>query len=275
MDATLPNITPAALAALLYRPAAPLVVDVRREIRFVEAETMIAGAIRRPPDTVADWFGALPGDREIVVYCVHGLEIGQGACAALLERGRRARYLVGGIEDWIGAGLPTLRKRAPLSARPSRWVTRERPKIDRLACPWLIRRFIDPLAEFLYVPTAEVNEAAKRADAVAYDIPGVEFGHDGPRCSFDAFIKGFGLAAPGLDLLADIVRGADTDDLDLAPESRGLLAASLGLGLVIEDDHRLLEAVMPLYDGLHAWCRSGRAGRHDWKPETMNVRRAP
>lgn len=147
-----------------------------------------------------------------------------------------------------------------------KWVTRERPKIDRIACPWLIARFIDRDAEFLYVPAGEVAATAARTGAIPYDVPGVKFTHVGERCSFDAFVAEHRLDAPGLDLLADIVRGADTDRLDLAPQSAGLLAISLGMGRLFADDHELLRHGMTLYDALYAWCRDLRGERHAWTP---------
>ncbi len=136
-----------------------------------------------------------------------------------------------------------------------KWVTRERPKIDRIACPWLVRRFVDPEAEFLYVPTPEVRKIAQEKDAVPYDIPDVEFSHDGELCSFDAFLKKFHLKDPALEELALIVRGADTDAKDLTPESRGLVAIAEGFRLVYEDDREQLERELPVYDALYAYCR--------------------
>jgi hypothetical protein len=151
--------------------------------------------------------------------------------------------------------------------RPTRWVTRERPKIDRIACPWLIRRFIDPAAEFLYVPTTRVFDVARQEAAVAYDIPGAEFSHVGERCSFDAFIERFRLEDPGIAALAPIVRGADTDRHELAPESAGLHALSLGLSLNFADDHALLEQGMIVYDALYAWAAKAKGERHNWRPQ--------
>ena len=150
-----------------------------------------------------------------------------------------------------------------------RWVTRERPKIDRLACPWLIRRFIDVDAEILYVPAAQVMRTARQHDAVPFDVPDVELGHDGPRCSFDAFIDKYGLDEPGLSALADIVRAADTDTLERSPQAPGLLAISLGLGANIADDQELLAASLPIYDALYTWCRQLQGERHGWYPEQL------
>jgi hypothetical protein len=137
-----------------------------------------------------------------------------------------------------------------------KWVTRERPKIDRIACPWLIRRYIDPDAEFLYVPAADVLRVAQEAGATPYDIPGVEMGHVGERCSFDAFLAKYKLDDPALQKLAAIVRGADTSRLDLTPQSAGLHAISLGLSRNFSDDHEMLRHGMVMYDALFAWCRS-------------------
>ncbi|MCX7892999.1 MAG: chromate resistance protein [Burkholderiales bacterium] len=145
----------------------------------------------------------------------------------------------------------------------SRWVTRERPKIDRIACPWLVRRFIDPRAEFLYVPSADVPAAAAREHAVPYDVPGVRFSHRGDRCSFDAFIDDFGLADDALGALARIVRAADTGRLELAAQASGLLAVSLGLSVLHRDDLAMLAHGLIVYDALYAWCRDARGETHD------------
>jgi len=145
-----------------------------------------------------------------------------------------------------------------------KWVTRERPKIDRIACPWLIKRFIDPQAQFLFVPSAQVHEVARTAPAIAFDVPGVELTHEGERCSFDAFLRKYAIDQPGLETLALIVRAADTDRLDLAPQAAGLLAISLGLGENYANDHVLLAQGMIVYDALYAWCRVARPERHTW-----------
>jgi hypothetical protein len=136
------------------------------------------------------------------------------------------------------------------------WVTRERPKVDRVACPWLIRRFVDADARFLYVPAEQVMAVAARENATPYDVPDVELGHHGAQCSFDAILDKYRLDEPALRHLARIVRGADTGDKDLTPQSRGLEAIARGFGLVYEDDQEQLEAELPVYDALYAWCRS-------------------
>ena len=146
-----------------------------------------------------------------------------------------------------------------------KWITRERPKIDRIACPWLIRRFIETDAEFIYVPTEQVFTAAKDIGATPYDIPGAEpFSHDGELCSFDAFIKHYKLTDPALDHLAVIVRGADTARSDLAPQAAGLHAISLGLSANVPDDHAMLEHGMVIYDALYTWCRDLQQEVHNW-----------
>jgi len=251
-------VTAAALRQSLASQNPPLVIDVRRRQPFLESDSLIKGALRRDPDRVSEWAKSLPRAASVVVYCVHGREVSQGAAKAL-----GARYLEGGIEAWREMGGEFFKKPRNSS---SRWVTRERPKIDRIACPWLVRRFIDPEAEFLYVPTPEVRNVAKAREAVPYDIPDVEFSHDGELCSFDAFLAKFHLKDPALDALALIVRGADTNRLELAPQAAGLAAISLGLSRIDENDHAMLEHGMIVYDALHAWCRQGKDEVHTWNP---------
>lgn len=148
-----------------------------------------------------------------------------------------------------------------------KWVTRERPKIDRIACPWLIARFIDKTPEFLFVPTERVLAVARETGAVPYDIPGAEMSHEGEFCSFDTFLKKYNLTDPALQQLAVIVRGADTSRLDLAPQAPGLLALSLGLSRVYADDHEMLRHGMVMYDALYAWCRDCQKEKHGWPPK--------
>lgn len=147
-----------------------------------------------------------------------------------------------------------------------KWVTRERPKIDRIACPWLIARHIDPAPEFLYVPADEVLLSAAQTGAIPYDIPGVELSHVGDLCSFDAFLEKYALDDPALRQLAAIVRGADTARLDLTPQSAGLYALSLGLSRTFADDHEMLRHGLVMYDALYAWCRYCQEESHRWPP---------
>jgi hypothetical protein len=146
------------------------------------------------------------------------------------------------------------------------WVTRERPKIDRIACPWLILRFVDDHAQFHYVPADQVLAIAKQTGAFPYDVPGVELTHVGDLCSFDAFLKKYQLEDPALSQLATIVRGADTSRLDLAPQSAGLYAISLGLSATITNDHEMLRYGLIMYDALYAWCRTLQNETHAWPP---------
>ncbi|HJW50413.1 MAG TPA: chromate resistance protein ChrB domain-containing protein [Burkholderiaceae bacterium] len=148
-----------------------------------------------------------------------------------------------------------------------KWITRERPKIDRIACPWLIARFIDDKPEFLYVPAQDVLAESRRTGAIPYDVPGVELTHVGEQCSFDAFLARYGLDEPALRQLAEIVRGADTSRLELTPQSAGLYALSLGLSHNFADDHEMLEHGMVMYDALYAWCRECQGETHNWPPK--------
>lgn len=260
MDAA---ISPSDLRAAAGSEPAPLIIDVRREAAFRAAPAMIAGALRRDPESVSRWAPELPAASSVIVYCVHGHEVSQTAAAELGRLGIRARYLEGGFDGWAESGFPLARK--PVGAA-TRWVTRERPKIDRIACPWLIHRFVDPGAEFVYVAAKEVLEVGKRMDAVPYDVPDVEFSHDGEHCSFDAFLKAYHLQDPALAQLAVIVRGADTARLDLAPQAAGLAAISLGLSHRFVDDHEMLRHGMVVYDALYLWCKQGQAEVHTWNP---------
>jgi rhodanese-related sulfurtransferase len=242
----------------------PIVIDVRRRPAFLQADAMLSGALRREPDRLQAWAKSLPKADEVVVYCVHGHEVSQAAAAALSAAGIAARFLEGGLEGWKASA-------GALDAKPrdgsTRWVTRERPKIDRIACPWLIARFVDPDAEFLYVPSREVLSAAQERQAVPYDIPDVHFSHEGERCSFDAFLTHFRLADPALQDLARIVRGADTARLELAPQAPGLAAISLGLSRNFGDDHEMLKHGMVMYDALYTWCKEGKEEVHTWNPQ--------
>jgi rhodanese-related sulfurtransferase len=258
------SISASDLRSALGSREPPLVIDVRRRPAFRSAADMIQGALRRDPEAVSAWVKSLPAASAAVVYCAHGSDASQGVAAALKERGIDARYLAGGIDAWKAAGGAFDAKAA---GADTRWVTRERPKIDRIACPWLIARFVDREAEFLYVPAKDVRDAAKRHEAVPYDVPDVHFSHDGELCSFDAFLKHYRLDDPALRKLAVIVRGADTARLDLAPQAAGLAAVSLGLSRNFANDHEMLEHGMVLYDALYTWCKEGQEEIHTWNPQ--------
>jgi rhodanese-related sulfurtransferase len=258
------SISQQELYAAIGTASAPVLIDIRRDDSFAADDRMLVSARRRPPEHLGKWARDLPADRPVVVYCAHGHEVSQQAAAALRGAGIDARYLEGGITGWVELGLPLRKKVADESGS---WVTRERPKIDRIACPWLIRRFIDPEASFLYVPTQQVFDVAATTGATAYDIPGAEpFSHDGELCSFDAFLRVYDIRDPALDTLAVIVRGADTARLDLAPQAAGLAALSLGLSANFPDDHAMLEYGLVMYDAFYAWCRSCQGEIHNWTP---------
>jgi rhodanese-related sulfurtransferase len=279
VDTVLPSLSPFELADLLGRPDAPLLLDVRRRERFAASDRLLPAAMHCAPEDIAD-FAARERPRDVIVYCAYGHEVGCEAARALRLAGWSARYLLGGIEAgengvdrlqdiaaWRSAPLPTIRKRADLGVtgeRPSRWITRERPKIDRIACPWLILRFIDPRAEFFYVPEPQLSGRARELAATPFDVHGAPVTHEWGRCSFDALLHGFDLHMPALDRLADIVRGADTLRFGLAGPAAGLLAISLGLSRVYRDDQAMLRTALPLYDALYAWCRDGQQETHGW-----------
>jgi rhodanese-related sulfurtransferase len=256
------------LIPLIGTADCPVVVDVRREQVFRSSPTRIAGAIWRDHLASGGWSRDLPAGRQVVVYCVHGHNVSALAASLLAAEGVDVSVLEGGIEAFAAAGGHLVAREAPgvdvALGRPSVWVTRERPKIDRIACPWLIRRFIDPRAAFHFVPADWVKDVAEELGAIPFDIEGVHYSHRGETCSFDTLIAEFAIADPALSHLARIVRGADTARLDLEPQSAGLLAISLGLSAIETDDLRQLEAGMPIYDALYGWCRHATEERHNW-----------
>ena len=253
MDGKALPISSTELHEHLGTASAPVLVDMRRDDAFGLDGRLIVGAFHRSPGDVERWSRELTPDRPVVAYCVHGHEVSQGVVARLRQAGIKAAFLEGGIAAWKEQGLPT---RKNLGAIENKWVTRERPKIDRIACPWLVSRFINPLATFLYVPADQVINVAKQEDATPYDIKDVEFGHVGEHCSFDAIIRAFEIKDPALDHLATIVRGADTSRPDLTPQCQGLLAISYGLSANYRDDHEMLKHGMVIYDALYTWCRN-------------------
>ena len=259
-------ITLAQYARRIGLPDSPALIDVRTEEDFAADPRVIPGSIRASHKDVAGWAEAWRG-REVVVSCQKGLKLSQGVAAWLRHAGARAEYLEGGFLAWAGAGLPlVLPTHVPPRDAQGRtlWVTRARPKVDRIACPWLIRRFIDPSAVFLFVAPAEVAAVAERFGATPFDVEGVFWSHRGPLCTFDVMIEEFGLSHPPLDHLARIVRAADTAMLDAEPEAAGLLAASLGLSRMHRDDLAQLEAGISLYDAFFRWCRDAAQETHNW-----------
>jgi rhodanese-related sulfurtransferase len=262
-------ISPDDLWSLIGTARAPCVLDVRRRDVYEAAPGVIPTALWRQPETYPDWTSQLDAAQPVVVACRYGHQLSQMVAAHLRARGIAAQVLQGGYQDWAAAGLPLVAKAALARfapAAPSLWVTRRRPKIDRVACPWLIRRFIDPQARILYVDPPEVANVARETGATAFDIEGVELSHEGERCSFDTMLKLFGLEGePHLARLALIVRGADTARYDLAPEAAGLHAVSLGLSaLAGDDDHGMIAQGFAVYDALLAWSRHAAEERHNW-----------
>jgi rhodanese-related sulfurtransferase len=267
------KISPEQLIPLIGTPTCPLVIDVRREEAFRSSPTRVAGSIWRDHLAVGGWSRNLPAGRPVVVYCVHGHNVSALAASLLAADGIDVSVLEGGIEAFAAAGGQLVAREAPgvdvTHDKPTVWVTRERPKIDRIACPWLIRRFIDPRAVFHFVPAEWVSDVAEELGAIPFDIEGVHYSHRGETCSFDTLIAEFAITGPPLSHLARIVRGADTARLDLEPQSAGLLAISLGLSAIETDDLRQLEAGMPIYDALYGWCRHATGERHNWPAKAV------
>ncbi|HYF56477.1 MAG TPA: sulfurtransferase/chromate resistance protein [Salinarimonas sp.] len=266
------------LARLVGRPDGPALVDVRLDEDFAADPRHLPGAVRRPFRAASDWAPEFAG-RSAVVICQKGLKLSQGVAAWLRHAGIPAESLEGGAVGWAAADLPMVpdAKLPPRDARGRTvWVTRTRPKVDRIACPWLIRRFVDPGAVFLFVAPSEVMGVADRFGAAPFDIEGegVFWSHRGERCTFDVMIEELGLATEPLLRLAAIVRGADTARLDLAPEAPGLLAASLGLSRMYADDLAQLAAGMDLYDAFYRWCRDATDETHNWPTNKPQARRA-
>ncbi len=256
-------ISPDELWSRIGTAQGPLILDVRRRAIYDAGPGVIPTAVWREPESYNGWVPGLTGDRPIVIACRYGHQLSQMVAADLRARGIAAQVLEGGYQTWADGGLPltargALERFAPKP--PSLWVTRRRPKIDRVACPWLIRRFIDADARFLFVDPPEVKNTAQETGAIPFDVEGVEISHDGEGCSFDTMLKLFGLdGEPHLARLALIVRGADTARHDLAPEAAGLHAVSLGLSaLAGDDDHGLIERGFMVYDALFAWIAACR-----------------
>ena len=263
-------------ARLVGTPRGPAIIDVRTDEDFAADPRLVPGSLRRSFREARTWAAAFAG-RSAVVICQTGLKLSEGTAAWLRHAGADAESLEGGFEAWRAAGLPLV----PVAKLPPRdelgrtcWVTRARPKIDRIACPWLIRRFVDPAAVFLFVAPSEVEAVGDRFGAVPFDIEGVFWSHRGEACTFDTMVEEFGLGSEPLLRLAAIVRGADTARPDLAPQASGLLAISLGLSRLYQDDLAQLDAAMTVYDALYLWCRDAVDEGHNW-PSARNPAKAP
>jgi len=259
-------VTAQQLARRIGLPDAPLLLDVRTGEDVAADPRFIPASQRRAHEDAASWAVNFAG-RDVVVICQRGLKLSQGVAAWLRHAGAEAESLEGGFEAWRDAGLPLV---APTHV-PARdalgrtlWVTRARPKVDRIACPWLIRRFVDPDAVFLFVAPSEVTAVAERFGATPFDVEGVFWSHRGALCTFDVMLDELALHSEPLDRLARIVRGADTARPDLAPEAAGLLAASLGLSRMFRDDLRQLDAGLALYDAFYRWARDAADETHNW-----------
>ncbi|RUW55558.1 sulfurtransferase [Mesorhizobium sp. M8A.F.Ca.ET.208.01.1.1] len=260
------EITVQQLSRLVGLPGAPVIVDVRLDEDYDADPRPLPASHRRNFKTVSTWAADLAGS-QVAVVCQKGQKLSQGVAAWLRHQGVAAESLEGGFEAWRDAGgLLVHAAKIPFRDEKGRtvWVTRARPKVDRIACPWLIRRFVDPHAVFLFVEAAEVPAVADRFQAVPFDIDNVFWSHRGERCTFDTMIEEFGLESQALDRLATIVRAADTARLDLVPQAAGFLAASLGLSRMFRDDLEQLEAGMLLYDAFFRWCRDATEETHNW-----------
>ncbi len=262
-----PNeITVAQLSRLIGTPAAPVIIDVRIDEDFAQDPDLIPTARRHPHHDIAALAPELDGKRA-VIYCQKGKKLSQGSIAILRNHRVQAESLEGGHFGWRDAGellVPAAKIPATETGGGSVWVTRHRPKIDRMACPWLIRRFVDARARFLFVAPAEVPGVAEKFNATPFDIEEVFWSHRGDTCTFDTMLEEFRLQTDALQYLATIIRGADTNRLDLAPEASGLLAASLGLSRMYRDDLEQIDAGMLLYDAFYRWARDARRETHDW-----------
>jgi len=260
------TIVPKQLARLIGTPTSPVIVDVRIDEDFSAHPVFIPSAIRHSHKDMANLITRVAGRRAVVV-CHKGLKLSEGVASLLRCAGVEAEVLEGGMVAWLEAKLPTVCSENIPIRQPeghTLWVTRVRPKIDRIACPWLIKRFVDPDAQFMFVTASTVIDVADRFNATAFDMPEAHWSHRGDLCTFDFMLQQWKLDFAPLNRLATIVRGADTDRHDLAPESAGLLAASLGLSRMHRDDLAQLDAGLSLYDAFFRWARDAYNEQHDW-----------
>lgn len=259
------EITPDKLARIIGSPKQPAIIDVRNKEDFGSDPRLIPGSIRRDFGNVTEW--GPETSSPAIVFCQKGQKLSHGVAAHLRAMGKEAEVLEGGFEAWRDSqGMLVPADKVPPRDSKGRtvWVTRARPKIDRIACPWLIRRFVYPTAVFLFVPATEVALVGDRFNATPFDIEDVYWSHRGELCTFDVMVEEFGLKTEPMLHLARIVRGADTARPDLAPEVPGLLAASLGLSRMFNDDIEQLDAGMTLYDAFYRWCRDATDETHNW-----------
>jgi rhodanese-related sulfurtransferase len=259
-------ITTQQFSKLVGLPNAPAIVDVRIDDDYRADPRLVPGSLRRDYRVISSWAPDYRG-KSVVVVCQRGQKLSEGTAAWLRHDGIEAQTLEGGFEAWKKANEPLVRtdKLPPRDDKHRTvWVTRSRPKVDRIACPWLIRRFIDPNAVFLFVLPPEVTAVAERFNATPFDIDDAFWSHRGDTCTFDTMIEEFGLKTAPLLQLAKIVRGADTGRPDLTPQSAGLLAASLGYSRMYREDLPQLEAAMGFYDAMYRWCRDATAETHNW-----------
>lgn len=257
------EISPNQLMRLIGTPDAPQIVDVCIDADF-EDDPYVIRCSRRVSFQAAMDPATLWENRPVVVVCQKVKKLSHGVAAYLRYQGMRAETLEGGMYGWRDASLP----RIPASAIPqvqhgsTLWVTRHGAKIDRIACPWLIRCFVDPKARFLYAPPSDVMDVASKFGATPFDVENVAFTHRSDGCTFDAMLEDFDLKTPALSAMADVIRAADTDRLVSAPQAAGLLAQSIGFSRQYSEDAAQLKAALPLYDALYSWTRDGQAETH-------------
>jgi len=260
------QIQPRQLLRLIGTPTAPAIVDVRIDEDFDAYPSLVPAAFRHRFTDIDSLAQRLQGQAAVVI-CHKGLKLSEGVAAHLRCAGIQAEVLEGGMVAWLDANYPTIKASEIPPRQPdghTLWVTRIRPKIDRIACPWLIRRFVDADAKFLFVSSATVHDVADRFNATAFDMGNGDWGHRGDLCTFDVMLDTWKIKYAPLDQLAIIVRAADTNRHDLAPEAAGLLAASLGLSRMYRDDLQQMHAGLGLYDAFFRWARDASDEQHDW-----------
>lgn len=260
------SIVPSKLMRLIGTDPDLVLIDLRLPEDFADHTGVIPTSFCHRHEKISDLASELVG-KTAVLICHKGLKISHGAAALLRAQGINAVVLEGGMTGWRVCDLPTIPTAAihkTWTGGPTRWVTRHRPKIDRIACPGLIRRFVDPRAEFLFVPASQVMDVAQRFDAIAFDTPEAPWTHQPSKCTFDAMVEGFGLNVPALIHMARVIRAADTGMSQAEPEAAGLLALSVGLSRVHKNDLSQMEAGFVLYDALFRWARDGTSETHSW-----------